>query len=165
MPPAADARLDPYKNFKFRLVWEGRCVCGGNQIRGMMPSQVAEFRLGGDPSTAHKSPGRSKYEPITLERGLTQDTAFHNWASQVSRFGSNLGAEVSLQSFRKDIYLEFYNEAGQLTVSYKILRAWFSKYKALPKLGGGTNDVAIEHIEIAHEGIMLELAHRTRSSS
>ena len=163
MPLAADTRLDPYKNFKFRLVWEGRSVCGGDQIRGMMPPQVADFRPGGDPSTAHKSPGRSKYEPITLERGLTQDTAFHNWASQVWTFGSNLGSEVSLQSFRKDIYLEFYNEAGQLTISYKILRAWVSKYKALPKLGGGTNDVAIENIEIAHEGIMLATAHRTRT--
>lgn len=163
MPLAADARLDPYKNFQFRLVWEGRCVYGGNQIRGVMPSQVAEYRSGDDPSTAARSPGRAKYEPITLERGLTQDTAFHNWASQVSRFGSNPGAEVSLANFRKDIYLEFYNAAGQSTTSYKIVRAWVSKYRSLPNLGGGANDVAIEHIEIAHEGITLGRAHRIGS--
>ena len=163
MPLASDTRLDPYKNSKFRLVWEGRWVYGGNQIRGMAPSSAVQFRSGGDPSTAHKSPGRTKYEQITLERGLTQDMAFHNWASQVWKFGSNPGAEVSLANFRKDIYLEFYNEAGQLTMSYKMLRAWVTKYRALPSLSGSANDVAIESIEIAHEGITLALAHRTRS--
>jgi phage tail-like protein len=163
MPLAADTRIDPYKNFKFRLVWEGRFVYGGSLMRGAVPSSVVQFRSGGDPSTAHKSPGRTKYEVITLERGLTQDTAFHNWASQVLKFGSNPGAEVSLANFRKDIYLEFYNEAGQSTTSYKILRAWVSKYKALPNLGGSAGEVAIESIEIAHEGITLAPTHRTRS--
>jgi phage tail-like protein len=162
MPVAADARLDPYKNFKFRLVWEDRCVYGSNQMRGMITPQVAEYRAGNDPSTSpRKLSGRTKYDPITLERGLTQDTAFHNWANEVSKFGLNPGAEVSLANFRKDIYLEFYNEAGQLITSYKIHRAWVSKYRALPKLGGGTNVVAIEYIEIHHEGLSIGRAHRT----
>ena len=140
----ADTRLDPYKNFKFRLVWEGRCVYGSNQMRGMIMPQVAEYRAGNDPSTSpRKLPGRTKYDPITLERGLTQDTAFNNWANQVSKVGSNPGAQVSSANFRKDIYLEFYNEAGQLITSYKIHRAWISMYRTRPKLDRGTNDVVI----------------------
>ena len=162
MPVAAGTRLDPYKNFKFRLVWEGKCVYGGNQMRGMITPQVAEYRAGDNPSTTpQKLPGRTKYEPITLERGFTQDTSFNNWANQVSKFGANPGAEVSSANFRRDIYLEFYSEAGQLINSYKIHRAWISKYWALPKLHGGTHDVAIEHIEIHHEGLSLGRAHRT----
>ena len=164
MPVATDARLDPYKNFKFRLVWEGRCVYGCNQMRGMKTPQVAEYRAGSDHSTSpRKLPGPTKFDSITLDRGLTQDTAFHNWANQVSKFGSNPGAQVSLANFRKDIYLEFYNEAGLLITSYKIHRAWVSNYRALPKLGGATNDVAIEHIEIHHERLSIGRALRTRS--
>jgi phage tail-like protein len=154
-------RHDPYKNFKFRLVWDGRCVFGANQLRGRMPL-VVKHRSGGDPSTSSKSPGRNKYEPITLERGVTQDSAFNNWANQVSKFGINPGAEVSPENFRKDIFLEFYNEAGQLITSYQLHRAWVSQYKALPQLGGAANQVAIEHIEVAHEGITLGLAPRPR---
>lgn len=161
MSIASNTRIDPYKNFKFRLVWEGRPAYGSNQLRGTIPSAAVQFRSGGDPSTAHKSPGRNKYETITLERGVTQDALFHNWASQVSKFGSNPGAEASLANFRKDIFLELYNEAGQLTASYKLLRAWISKYKALPALGGLNNAVAIEHIEIEYEGIAIALAPRT----
>ncbi len=108
-------RLDPYKNFKFRLKWDGKYVAGISKAGALKRStEVVEHRAGGDPSTSHKSPGRNKYEAITLERGLTQDLAFHDWAGSVWNFGSALGSEVSLASFRKDIYLEFYNEAGQL---------------------------------------------------
>lgn len=151
--PVNPQRLDPYKNFKFRLKWDGNYVLGCSKLSGLKRStEVVEHREGGDPSTAHKSPGRTKYEALTLERGVTQDMAFHDWAGRVWNFGASLGSEVSLQNFRKNIYLEFYNEAGQLVIAYKIYRCWVSEYQALPDLDANANAVAIEHIKIEHEG-------------
>jgi phage tail-like protein len=151
--PANPKRLDPYKNFKFRLKWDGKYVYGGSKCTGLKrTTAVVEHRSGGDPSTKFKAPGLTTYEPITLERGLTQDMAFHDWAGLVWNFGSGLGAEVSLANFRKDIYLEFYNEAGQLVIAYKIYRCWVSEYQALPDLDANANAVAIEHIKLENEG-------------
>ena len=115
-------------------------------------TEVVEHRDGGDPSTARKSPGRTKYEAITLERGLTEDMAFHDWAGKVWNFGAGLGSEVSLADFRKNIYLEFYNEAGQLVIAYKIYRCWVSEYQALPDLDANANAIAIEHLKLENEG-------------
>ena len=101
-------RLDPYKNFKFRLKWDGKYVLGCSKLSGLKrTTEVVEHREGGDPSTSHKSPGRNKYEALTLERGRTQDLEFQRWAGLVWSIGGGLGAEVSLANFRKDIYLEF----------------------------------------------------------
>jgi phage tail-like protein len=108
-------RFDPYKNFKFRVKWDGRYVAGISKVSALKrTTEVVEHREGGDPSTGRKSPGRNKFEPITLERGVTHDLEFERWANRVWNFGAGLGAEVSLQNFRKDIIIEFYNEAGQL---------------------------------------------------
>lgn len=146
-------RVDPYKNFKFRLKWDGQYVFGCSKMTGLKRStEVVEHRSGGDPSTAHKSPGRNKYEAITLERGLTQDLTFHNWAGLVWNYGAALGSEVSLANFRKDIYLEFYNEAGQLAIAYQIFRCWVSEYQAMPDLDANANAIAIEHIKLENEG-------------
>jgi phage tail-like protein len=146
-------RVDPYKNFKFRLKWDGQYVAGVSKVGALKrTTEVVEHRAGGDPSTSHKSPGRQKFEAIMLERGLTQDLAFHTWAGLVWNFGSGLGSEVSLANFRKDIYLEFYNEAGQLVIAYKIYRCWVSEYQALPDLDANANAIAIEHIKLENEG-------------
>ena len=151
--PANPIRLDPYKNFKFRLRWDGKYVYGGSKLTGLKrTTEVVEHRNGGDPSSSHKSPGRTKYEAITLERGLTQDMEFHNWAGKVWSIGGALGAEVSLADFRKNMILEFYNEAGQLVIAYKIYRCWVSEYQALPDLDANANAVAIEHIKLENEG-------------
>ena len=104
MFPANPTRLDPYKNFKFRLKWDGKYVLGCSKMSALKrTTEVVEHREGGDPSTSHKSPGRNKFEAITLERGLTQDQGFHDWAGLVWNFGAKLGSEVSLANFRKDI--------------------------------------------------------------
>ncbi len=146
-------RLDPYKNFKFRLKRDGKYVVGISKVSALKrTTEVVEHRDGGDPSTSYKSPGRIKYEAITLERGLTQDLTFHDWAGLVYNYGAALGAEVSLANFRKDIYLELYNEAGQLVIAYKIYRCWVSEYQALPDLDANANAVAIEHIKLENEG-------------
>lgn len=146
-------RFDPYKNFKFRVVWDGRFVAGVSKVSALKrTTDVVEHREGGDPSTVRKSPGQTKYEPITLERGVTHDSAFEEWASLVWNFGSGLGGEVSLASFRKDIRLEFYNEAGQLAIAYNIYRCWVSEYQPLPELDASGNGVAIQMIKLENEG-------------
>ena len=146
-------RFDPYKNFKFRIKWDGRYVAGISKVSALKKStEIVEFREGGDPSSGRKSPGRTKYEAVTLERGITHDTEFEKWANKVWNFGSGLGAEVSLKDFRKDIILELYNEAGQLAIAYKIYRCWVSEYQAMADLDSNANAVAIQHIKLENEG-------------
>lgn len=146
-------RFDPYKNFKFRVRWDARFVAGVSKVSALKrTTEVVEHRVGGDPSTGRKSPGRSKFEPITLERGVTHDPEFENWANKVWSFGAGLGAESSLRDFRKDIILEMYNEAGQLAIAYKIYRCWVSEYQALPELDANANAVAIQSLKLENEG-------------
>ena len=146
-------RFDPYKSFKFRAKWDGRYVLGVSKVGALKrTTEVVEHREGGDPSTVRKSPGQTKYEPITLERGVTHDEEFEKWAARVWDLGSGLGAEVSLKNFRKNMILEFYNEAGQLAIAYKIYNCWVSEYQALPELDAAANVVAIQHIKLEHEG-------------
>jgi phage tail-like protein len=146
-------RFDPYKNFKFRVKWDGRYVAGVSKVSGLRrTTEVIRHREGGDPSTTRKSPGLTEFAPITLERGVTHDADFENWANKVWNLGAGLGAEVSLKDFRKDIVLELYNEAGQVVLAYKIYRCWVSEYEILPDLDANANAVAIEHITLENEG-------------
>ena len=146
-------RFDPYKNFKFRIKWDGRYVAGVSKVGSLKRStEVVEHREGGDPSTSRKSPGRTKYEAITLERGVTHDPEFEAWANKVWHVGTGLGAEVSLKDFRKDVILEVYNETGQVVLAYKIYRCWVSEYQALPDLDANANAVAIQTIKLENEG-------------
>lgn len=146
-------RLDPYKNFKFRVKWDGRYVAGVSKVSALKrTTEMVEHRDGGSPSTSHKSPGRTKYEAITLERGVTHDVEFEQWANKVWNFGSGLGAEVSLKNFRKDIIIEVYNEAGQLALAFKVYRCWVSEYQALPDLDANANAIAIQNIKLENEG-------------
>lgn len=128
-------RFDPYKNFKFRL-WVGNRMYFGSKSTGLLPpSEVAEYRAGNDPSTSPKSPGRNKYDAVTLDRGVTQNLAFSDWASQVWNYGSALGAETSSANYRKNIHLEFYDEAGSSVVTYRIYSPWISEIPTLPPGG------------------------------
>jgi len=146
-------RFDPYKNYKFRLKWEGRYVAGVSKASALKrTTEIVEHREGGDASTARKSPGLSKFEGLTLERGVTHDTEFESWANKVWNYGSGPGQEVSLRDFRKDVILEVYNEAGQLALAYKLFRCWVSEYQALPELDANANAVAIQTIKIEMEG-------------
>ncbi len=146
-------RFDPYKNFKFKVKWDGKYVAGISKISALKrTTEVVKHREGGDPSTSRKSPGRQEFEAITLERGVTHDPEFEAWASKVWRVGAGLGSEVSLKDFRKDILLELYNEAGQVAISYKIYRCWVSEYHALPDLDANANAVAIQQMKIENEG-------------
>ncbi len=146
-------RFDPYKTFKFRVKWEGRYVAGVSKVGALKrTTDPVTYREGGDPSSDRKSPGRTKYDAITLERGITHDTEFERWANKIWNFGSGLGSEVSLKDFRKDIIIEVYNEAGQKVLAYKVFRCWVSEYQALPALDASANAVAIETIKLENEG-------------
>jgi phage tail-like protein len=148
-------RIDPYKNFKFRVKWDGKYVAGVSRVSALRrTTEPVTHREGGDESTSRKSPGRTEYEAITLERGVTHDVAFEQWANKVWNYesGPSTGSETSLKDFRKDIILEVYNEAGQLVLAYKIFRCWVSEYQALPELDANANAVAIQTLKLENEG-------------
>jgi phage tail-like protein len=146
-------RLDPYKNFKFRVKWDGKYVLGVSKVSALKrTTEVVKHRDGGDSSSSRKSPGRNEYEAITLDRGVTHDKEFEQWANKVWNYSSGLGAEVSLKDFRKDLIIEVYNEAGQLAIAYKVFRCWVSEYQSLADLDANANAVLIQHIKLENEG-------------
>jgi phage tail-like protein len=146
-------RFDPYKNFKFRVKWDGRYVAGISKVSALKrTTEVVKHRDGGDPSSSRKSPGRTEYDAITLDRGVTHDKEFEQWANKVWNFGSGLGAEVSLKDFRKDVIIEVYNEAGQLALAYKVFRCWVSEFQAQADLDANANAVLSQHIKLENEG-------------
>ncbi len=146
-------RFDPYKNFKFRVKWEGRYVAGISKVSALKrTTEVVKHRDGGDPSTSRKSPGRTEYEAISLERGVTHDLEFERWARKVWQLRAGDGAEISLQDFRKDLIIEVYNEAGQLAVAYRVYSCWISEYQATADLDANANAVLLTHIKLENEG-------------
>ena len=146
-------RHDPYKNFKFRVKWDGAYIPGISRFSPLRrTTEVVVHREGGDPSTERKSPGRTNYDPIVLERGRTHDTAFEEWANKVWTLGAGPGAEESLADFRKDITIELHNEAGQLVMAFKVYRCWPSEYIPFGELDANGTAVAFEHLTLANEG-------------
>ena len=146
-------RVDPYKHFKFRIKWDGQYVAGVSHISGLGRStDVVVHREGGDPNTQHKAPGVTHFEAITLERGVTHDAAFEEWANKVWKIGAGPGGEASLADFRKNVVIELYNEAGQLVKAYKVYRCWPSRYVALPDLDANSSAVALETLVLENEG-------------
>ena len=142
-------RFDPYKSFMFRVKWDGQYVAGLSKMGALKRStDPVIHREGGDPTTERKSPGKSKYDAVTLERGVTHDPAFEQWANLVH----SLKDPISLKNFRKDVTVDVFNEADQKVLSYHLLRCWVSEYQALPQLDAGTAAVAIETIKLELEG-------------
>jgi len=151
--PGNTERLDPYKNFKFLIEFDNKVVAGVSKMSLLKrTTEVVKHRSGGDPSSSHKSPGRTEYDPITFERGLTHDKDFEQWANKVWNYGSGLGSEVSLKKFRKDISVKVLNEAGQIVLIYNVYRCWVSTFQALPELDANGNGIAIENIVVENEG-------------
>ena len=122
-------RFDPYKNFKFRVKWDGRYVAGVSKVSALKrTTEVVKHREGGDPSSPRLSPGRTEFTAVTLERGVTHDLDFEQWANKVWFVGSK--TEVSLKDFRKDVIIDMFNEAGQKVLSYQLVRCWVSEFQA-----------------------------------
>jgi phage tail-like protein len=144
-------RFDPYRNFKFRVKIDNQYVAGLNRCTALRrTTEVTPWREGGDPSASRQLPGKTHYEPVTLEAGVTHDLTFEAWANLVHNFqGDSAG---SLKNFRKDIILDVFNEADQKVISYKLFRCWVSEYQALPDLDASANAVAIQHIKLENEG-------------
>lgn len=144
-------RKDPYKNFKFRVIWDGRTVLGVSKVGALKrTTEVVKHREGGENSTDHKSPGRTTYEAITLERGLTHDVEFENWANKVHPYAGD--AAMDLAAYKKEVTLEMMNEKGQVAMRYFIHACWVSEFTAMPDLDANANAVAIEMIKLENEG-------------
>lgn len=148
-------RYDPYKNFRFKVKWDGNYVAGISKVSVLKRStEVIKHRMGGDPSVVRVTPGQSTYDPITLEQGVTHDVSFEQWANKVWDYHNSTGTDpdVSLKDFRKDIIIELYNEAGQKVIAYNVYRCWVSEFQAMPELDGVGNAIAIQTLKLENEG-------------
>lgn len=144
-------RVDPYRNFKFRVKIDNQYVAGLNKCSALKKTtEKVDWYESGDPSTPHRLPGKTSYDAITLSSGVTHDTAFEAWANQVNNFKGD--AAISLKNFRKNLTIEVYNEAGQLVIAYQVFRCWVSEYQALPELDAGGNAVMLQTIKLENEG-------------
>jgi phage tail-like protein len=145
-------RYDPYRTFKFQVLIDGKPVAGLRKMTALKKTtESVSWRTAGDPTHERKLPGGTKYEPITLEQGLTHDPVFEEWANLVNNIQGDMG--MSLKKFRKNIVINVMNLQGTPVISYKIYRAWVSEYQALPDFDAGTmNTVGIQTIKLEHEG-------------
>lgn len=144
-------RFDPYKNFKFRVIWDNKTVLGVSKASALKrTTEVVKHRSGGENSIDHKSPGRTSYEALTLERGLTHDPEFEAWANKIHSFAGD--PLMDLAGYKKELTLEVMNEKGQVAKRYFLHACWVSEYTAMPDLDANANAVAIENIKIELEG-------------
>jgi phage tail-like protein len=144
-------RFDPYRNFKFKVKWDNEYVAGCNKCSALKKTvEVVDWRTGGDPTHVRKLPGKTSFEAITLEQGLTHDLRFEEWANKVNNFAGD--AAMSLLEFRKDIVIDFFNVQGSKVMSYIVHRCWVSEFQALPELDASGNAIAIQTIKLEHEG-------------
>ena len=149
--PVNTHRFDPYKNMKFRVKWDGRYVAGVSKVSALKRTiEVVTHREGGDATHSRHSPSLTKFEPVTLERGVTHDVEFEEWANRV--YSVEGGSVLTLKGFRKDILIELLNEQGVVAKAYKLFRCWVSEYQALPELDANGHAVAFEHIVLQNEG-------------
>jgi phage tail-like protein len=144
-------RFDPYLNFKFRVKWDGEYVAGLSKCSALKKTiEVVDWREGGDPSHSRKLPASAKFEPVTLEMGLTHSDKFAAWANLVHNFQGD--AAMSLRNFRKEIVIEVADLQGTVVIAYIVHRCWVSEFTALPELDAAGNAVAIQTIVLQNEG-------------
>lgn len=159
MPPfnVNTHRIDPYKNFKFRVLWDNEPVAGLSKMSALKRmTEVIEWREAGGPSIVRKLPGRTKFEPITLEAGVTHDPKFMAWADQVNNPQGD--AAMSLLNYRKEVVVEVLNLQGTPALSFKLQRAWVSEFQALPEMDANANAVAIQTLKLEFEGFQIDEA-------
>ena len=144
-------RIDPYKNFKFRVILDGQVVMGVSKVGALKrTTEVVKHRDGGDNSTDHKSPGRTTYEGVSMERGITHDLKFEAWANLVHQYSGD--PAMDLVNYKKDLTLEVLNEKGHVAKRYFLYRCWVSEFTAMPDLDANANAIAIESLKIELEG-------------
>jgi phage tail-like protein len=151
MFPGNTERFDPYKSFKFIVKFDGKPVAAVSKMSALKrTTEPVVHRVGGDPSTSRVSPSSWKFEPITLERGVTHDPDFEAWANL--SFSTAGDAAMSLKNFRKTLSIDLLNEQGAVAKSYLVFRCWVSEYQALPEMDANTTAVAIETLVLQNEG-------------
>jgi phage tail-like protein len=144
-------RLDPYKVFKFQVIVDGSIVPGVSRVSALCRhTEPVSYRSGAFPSYFLRTPGSTTFDPIILERGVTHDTTFEDWAELA--YSPAGDAAMSLRNFRKDMRINLLNMQGTVVLSYMVYRCWVSQYQPLPELNADANDVAIETIVLEHEG-------------
>lgn len=144
-------RIDPYKNYKFRIKWDGRTVLGVSKVGALKrTTQVVNYRSGGENSSDHKSPGRTSYDGLTLERGITHDLEFEAWADRVHPYAGDTA--MDLANYKKELVLEVLNEKGHVALRYFLHDCWVSEFTAVPALDANANAVAVEMIKIELNG-------------
>ena len=156
----SNTRRDPYKNFIFRIKWDGKYVAGFGEVSGLKRNiEIVTCREGGNLSSTKHTSGQTEYEAITLKRGVTHDLEFDVWAGKIWTRGNASGEQqTSIKDLRKDIIIELYNEAGQKAITYNVYRCWVSEYEytVIPALDASTYAVAIEKIKLDNEGWELD---------
>jgi phage tail-like protein len=151
--PANATRFDPYKTYRFLVYFDTSTtpVAGVSKVSGMKRStDMIEYKEGGN-ALSRKGIGRTKYDPITLERGVTHDPDFETWANAAQVLDHSVPTQ-DLGSLRKTLTVVLLNEQGQPAHRYFVYRCWVSEFQALPDLDAGGNAIAIEHIKLEHEG-------------
>lgn len=144
-------RIDPYKNFRFQVIWDGRVVAGVSKVGTLKRStEVVSHREGGDLSTPRHSPGRTSFDAISLERGVTFDPDFESWANLI--YSTQGSAAVSLANYKKDIIINVQNLQQVVVRSYRVFRCWVSEYTAQADLDANANAILIESITLQNEG-------------
>lgn len=155
--PVNPHRLDPYKNFKFQIILDGNKVPGVARVSPLWRrTETLFWRSGSDNSGFVTVPGHTSFDPITLERGLTHDKTFEDWAALA--FNRSGDANMSLRDFRKDMVINLLNQQGTVVLSYVVYRCWVSEYQALPELDADGTAIAIEKIVLQHEGFERDAA-------
>jgi phage tail-like protein len=151
MFPVNTHRLDPYRNYKFRVIADGVPIPGILRVSALVHTITpVDYRQGDSPNSYRVAPGMTRYAPITIERGLSHDTTFEDWAKLAFNVQGDAG--MSLKNYRKDITINLYNMQGSVVLSYRVYRAWVAEYQALPALDANANCLAIERIVLEHEG-------------
>jgi phage tail-like protein len=153
MAQATATKILPYRNFKFKVYFDkSEPVALVSKMSALKrTTEVVEWREGGDPNTPRKRAGKTKYEPITLEQGLSLDTDFEDWADRVNKFGGVDQAQND-NDFRKEMRIEVLDLDGQVVLKYKLHRCWVSEYTATPDLDANANAIAIKTLKIENEG-------------
>jgi phage tail-like protein len=134
---------DPFVNFNFRVEIDGITRAAFHEASGFDSTvDVIEHREGGQNTTTYKVPGLTKHGNITLKWGVTDEKSLDEWHQQV----------VDGDSVRKNGSIVVLNRRGEEIARWNFVRAWPTKY-TLPSFNAEGNDIAIQTLELAHEGL------------
>lgn len=136
-------RNDPYRNFRFRVEIDGLEQAGFSEVSGFEATfDVIEYREGNEVITPRKLPGLVKYGNISLKWGATESMELWEWILEC--------IEGTVE--RKTMTIIALDEEGSDVATWQVIEAWPVKYTA-PSFNGTGNEVAIELLELAHEGM------------